>query len=218
MPATTSGWPRSIAKSCQTEHVETYRPGAARYRGRFGWVLPAMLFLALLVYWRFDQPTLAYVAEMIVVFALVGVYVILYFRNTRFIAQPHSLTVYTALGMSHTVAQHHLANAILIEHYVTSAAATATSVPRLLLLDDEGRSVLRWSGHVWTENQMRDLVATLELPLTEIPGRLGSGDIHRRYPRALGMWESHPVAVAVTIIAGLAVVSVTVLSGLLGAH
>jgi hypothetical protein len=177
-----------------------------------------MLFLALLVYWRFDQPTLAYVAEMIVLYGLVGAYVILYFRNARFIAQPHSLTVYTALGMSHTVAQHHLAKAILIEQYVTSAVASAASVPRLLLLDDEGHAVLRWSGQVWTENQMRDLVETLELPLTEISGRLGSGNIHRRYPHALGMWESHPVAVAVTIIVVLAVVSVTVLSGLLGAH
>lgn len=198
--------------------MQTYTPDAARYRGRFGWVLPATLIVALLIYWRFNQPTVAYVVEMVVLFATIGGYILLYFRNARFIAEPRSLTVRTAFGMSHTVAQHHLAKAILIESYITSTAPNATSVPRLLLLDDEGTAVLRWSGQVWTETQMRDLVETLGMDLTELPGRLGSADIHRRYPHALGMWESHPIAVAITIIAAFAVVSVTVLSGLLSAH
>jgi hypothetical protein len=198
--------------------VQTYTPNAARYRGRFGWVLPAILVVALIVYWRFDQPTAAYVIEMIVLFALVGGYVLLYFRNVRFIAEPRSLTVHTAFGMSHTVAQHHLARAVLIENYITSTAQNAAAVPRLLLLDDEGGAVLRWSGQVWTEVQMRELVEALDIPLTEIPGRLGSADIHRRYPHALGMWESHPIAVAVTIIAAFLVISITVLSGLISAH
>jgi hypothetical protein len=198
--------------------VQTYTPDAARYRGRFGWVLPATLIVALLIYWRFNQPTVAYVVEMVVLFATIGGYILLYFRNARFIAEPRSLTVRTAFGMSHTVAQHHLAKAILIESYITSTAPNATSVPRLLLLDDEGTAVLRWSGQVWTETQMRDLVETLGMDLTELPGRLGSADIHRRYPHALGKWESHPIAVAITIIAAFAVVSITVLSGLLSAH
>jgi hypothetical protein len=198
--------------------VQTYTPSVARYRGRFGWVLPAILILALLIYWRFNQPLAAYVAEMIVVILVIGGYILLYFRNSRFIAAPRSLTVRTAFGMTHTVAQHHLAKAILIENYVTSAAANASSVPRLLLLDDEGHSVLRWSGPVWTEVQMLELVETLDIELTEIPGRLGSADIHRRYPGSLGMWESHPVAVAATIIAALAVVSIIVLTGLLSTH
>ena len=174
-----------------------------------------MLILALLVYWRFNQPTIAYVVEMIVVFALVGGYILLYFRNARFLAAPHALTVRTAFGMSHTVAQHHLAEAILIENYITSTASNAISVPRLLLLDDEGHAVLRWSGQVWTEEQMRELVEALDMPLAAIPGRLGSGDIHRRYPGALGPWESHPIAVAIVIIAAFAGISITILSGLL---
>jgi hypothetical protein len=198
--------------------VQIFTPNAARYRGRFGWVLPAVLILALLIYWRFDQPMLVYIAEMIILLVLIAAYVLLYFRNVRYVAEPRSLTIHTTFGMSHTVAQHHLARAILIENYITSTAANAPSVPRLLLLDDEGAAVLRWSGHVWTESQMRELVATLDMKLIEIPGRLGSGDVHRRYPRALGMWESHPLAVAITLIAGLAVVSFTVLSGLLSAH
>jgi hypothetical protein len=65
---------------------------------------------------------------------------------------------------------------------------------------------------------MRALVETLDIPLTEIPGRVGSGDIHRRYPHALGVWEGHPVAVAVLFIAALAIVSITVLTGLGGTH
>jgi hypothetical protein len=198
--------------------VQIFTPNAARYRGRFGWVLPAVLVLALLVYWRFDQPTLLYVAEMIILVVLIAAYVLLYFRNVRYVAEPRSLTIHTTFGMSHTVAQHHLAAAILIENYITSTAANATTIPRLFLLDDEGFAVLRWSGHVWTETQMRELVAALDMELTEIPGRLGSGDLHRRFPRGLGMWESHPVAVAITLIAVLAIVSITVLSGLLSSH
>ncbi len=195
--------------------MQTFAPNAAKYRGRFGWVLPATVVLALLVYWRFDQPTLVYISEMIILLVLIAAYILLYFRNVRYLAEPHSLTIHTTFGMSHTVAQHHLAKAILIENYITSAAPNASSVPRLLLLDDEGSAVLRWSGQVWTEAEMRSLVETLDMELTEIPGRLGSGDIHRRYPKALGMWESHPIAVAVVILAGLAVLSITVLSGLI---
>ena len=198
--------------------MQTYTPNAARYRGRFGWVLPAILILALLIYWRFNQPLAAYVSEMIVLIVVIGGYILLYFRNSRLIAAPRSLTVRTPFGMTHVVAQHHLAKAILIEKYVTSAAVGASSVPRLLLLDDEGHAVLRWSGPVWTELQMRELVETLDIDLTEVPGRLGSPDIHRRYPGSLGMWESHPVAVATTIIAALLVVSITVLTGLLSTH
>jgi hypothetical protein len=181
-------------------------------------MLPAILVLALIVYWRFDQPTIAYLAEMIGVLVVVGVYVALYFRNSRITAEPHSLTIRTALGMSHTIAAHHLAKAVLVEQHITSTAQSATARPRLLLLDDEGHAVLRWSGPLWSEAQMRELVATLDIPLTEIPGRLGSGDIHRRYPHALGFWEGHPVAVAVLFIAALVVISITVFSGLLGAH
>jgi hypothetical protein len=198
--------------------VQIFTPNAARYRGRFGWVLPAILIFALLIYWRFDQPTLLYIAEMIILLVLIACYVLLYFRNVRYVAEPRSLTIHTTFGMSHTVAQHHLARAILIENYVTSTAPNAATIPRLLLLDDEGLAVLRWSGHVWTESQMRELVSALDMELEEVQGRLGSGDIHRRYPRALGMWESHPIAIAVTLIAGLAVLSITVLSGLLSSH
>ena len=198
--------------------MQIFTPNAVRYRGRFGWALPAVLILALLIYWRFDQPMLVYIAEMIILLVLIAAYVLLYFRNVRYVAEPRSLTIHTTFGMSHTVAQHHLARAILIENYITSTVANAPSVPRLLLLDDEGSAVLRWSGHVWTESQMRELVAALDMELVKIPGRLGSRDIHRRYPRALGMWESHPLAVAITLIAGLAVLSFTVLSGLLSSR
>ena len=198
--------------------MQTFRPNPARYRGRFGWVLPVILLFALLVYWRFNQPTATYVAEMAAVIVLVGTYVLLYFRNSRIMAEPGSHSVRTAFGLSHTVAQHHLARAVLVEHHVTSTSQSAPALPRLFVLDDEGHSVLRWSGHVWTETQMRELVATLDIPLTELPGRLGSGDIHRRYPHALGPWEGHPVFVAVVLVAGLAVLSVTVLTGLLSSH
>ena len=218
MPRTTSTWQRRTAHSCQTDRVQIFTPNAALYRGRFGWVLPAILILALLIYWRFDQPILVYLAEMIALLAVIAAYILLYFRNVRFVAEPRSLTIHTTFGMSHRVAEHHLAKAILIENYITSTAANATAVPRLFLLDDEGSAVLRWSGQVWTGTQMRELVATLEMELTEIPGRLGSGDIHRRYPRALGMWESHPIAVAVTLIAALVVLSITVVSGLLSSR
>jgi hypothetical protein len=195
--------------------VQTFAPNAARYRGRFGWVLPAVLILALLIYWRFDQPMLVYIAEMIILLVLIASYILLYFRNVRYVAEARSLTISTTFGMSHTVAQHHLAKAILIENYITSTVPNATSVPRLLLLDDEGHAVLRWSGQVWTEAEMRALVETLNMELAEVPGRLGSGDIHRRYPNALGMWESHPITAAVLIIVALAALSITVLSGLI---
>ncbi|MEJ1229599.1 MAG: hypothetical protein WDM88_01540 [Galbitalea sp.] len=109
-------------------------------------MLPAILLLALLIYWRFDQPTLAYIAEMVAILAIIGGYILLYFRNSRITAAPGSLTIRTAFGFSHTVARHHLARAILVEQHITSRATGAVARPRLFLLDDEGHSVLRWSG------------------------------------------------------------------------
>jgi hypothetical protein len=198
--------------------VQIFTPSPARYRGRFGWVLPVILLFALLVYWRFDQPTPAYVAEMVGLLVVAGAYVVLYFRNSRITAEPRSLTIRTAFGLSHAVARHHLDRAVLVEHHVTSRSPTAGSTPRLFLLDDEGRAVLRWSGQAWTEDQMRELVSALDIPLVEIPGRLGSGDIHRRYPHALGVWEGHPTAVAALSISALAVISITVFTGLTGSR
>jgi hypothetical protein len=198
--------------------VQIFTPTAARYRGRFGWVLPVVVVLALILYWRFAQSTIAYLVEMVVIIALLGSFIFLYFRNSRITAEPRSLTIRNVLGTSHTVARHHLETAVLIEAHITSTAQAAASTPRLFLLDDEGRSVLRWSGHLWSEEEMRELVGTLDIPLTKIPGRLGSGDIHRRYPHALGFWEGHPVAVAVLFVAALVMVSITVFSGLLTGH
>jgi hypothetical protein len=198
--------------------VQIFTPTPARYRGRFGWVLPVVVVLALILYWRFAQSTVAYLVEMVVLILLLGGFILLYFRNSRITAEARSLTIRNALGTSHTVAQHHLERAVLVEAHITSTAQAAASTPRLFLLDDEGHSVLRWSGHFWSEDEMRELVSTLDIPLTEIQGRLGSGDIHRRYPHALGFWEGHPVAVAVLFIAALAIVSITVFSGLLTGH
>jgi hypothetical protein len=218
MPSTTSCWRGLTGQPCQTERVQIFTPNPSRFRGRFGWVLPVILVLGLVVYWRFNQPTAAYLTEMIGLVIVLGGYILLYFRNSRITAEPRSLTIRTAFGISHTVAEHHLAKAVLIENHVTSRAQSAAVSPRLFLLDDEGHSVLRWSGQVWTEDQMRALVSSLDIPLTEIPGTLGSGDIHRRYPHALGLWEGHPVAIAVLFIAALVVVSITVLTGLAGTH
>jgi hypothetical protein len=197
--------------------VQTYTPTPASYRGRFGRILPGLLILAVLLYWRFQQPSAVFFAEMIGIIVAVGLYILLFFRNTRITAQPRSLTIRTAFGMSHTVAEHHLATAVLIENHVTSASQASAVAPRLLLLDDEGRAVLRWSGSQWSEQQMRDLVDALDISLTEIPGRLGSADIHRRYPHALGVWEAHPLLGAALLILGIVVVTVTVFTGL-GGH
>jgi hypothetical protein len=194
--------------------MQTFTPTFSAYRSRLGRVLPALAILIVIVYWRFDQPVVVFVVEWVVVVALSVGLTFLYFRNTRYTAAPGALTIHNTFGISHTVASHHLERAVLVERYITSRAEGARSIPRLLILDDEGHAVLRWSGQVWSEAQMRELAATLDVPLTVLPGKLGSGDIHRRYPKALGPWESNPIIVAVVIILGLGVLTVTVLSGL----
>ena len=194
--------------------MQTYTPRFLAYQSRLRRVLPALAIVIVLVYWRFNQPVAVFLVEwLVIVLASTGL-TFLYFRNTRFAATPGVLTVRNAFGMSHTVARHHLARAVLVEHYVTSRSADAGSIARLLILDDEGVAVLRWSGQVWTELQMRELVSVLDIPLTELPGRLGSGDIHRRYPKALGPWESNPILVAVVLVLALGVLTLTVLTGL----
>jgi hypothetical protein len=194
--------------------MRSYTPRYSAYRLRLVRVLPVLAIVVVLVYWRFHQPTSIFLIEWIAVVVIATGYTILYFRNTRITAQPRSLAVRGAFGTSHTVAQHHLDRAIVIEQYVTSRNADARSIPRLLILDDEGGAVLRWSGQVWTEVQMRELAEALDIPTTVLPMRLGSADIHRRYPRALGFWEANPIAGAVLVIIGLIGLTVIVLTGL----
>jgi hypothetical protein len=194
--------------------MRSYVPRYSAYRLRLVRVLPVLAILVVLVYWRFRQPTSVFLIEWIAVVVIATGYTILYFRNTRITAQARTLTLRNALATSHTVAQHHLDRAVVIEQYVTSRNPDARSVPRLLILDDEGGAVLRWSGQVWTEAQMRELAEALDIPTTVLPMRLGSADIRRRYPRALGFWEANPIAGAVLVILALVGLTVIVLTGL----
>ncbi len=194
--------------------MRSYVPRYSAYRPRLLRTLPVLAILVVLVYWRFRQPSSVFLIEWIAVLVLAAAYTMLYFHNTRFLANPRSLTIRNAFATSHTVAQHHLDRAVIVESYVTSKNPDARAIPRMFILDDEGHSVLRWSGQVWTATQMHELVDALDIPLTVLPMRLGSADIHRRYPRALGFWEANPVAGAVLAILALVGLTIIVLTGL----
>ena len=194
--------------------MRSYVPRYSAYRLRLIRTLPILAIVVVLVYWRFKQPTSVFLIEWIVVVVIAVGYTMLFFRNTRISAQPRALTIRNAFATSHTVAQHHLDRAIMIENWVTSRNPDARTTARLFILDDEGHSVLRWSGQVWTATQMQELVDALDIPVTQLPMRLGSADIHRRYPRALGFWEANPVAGAVLAILALVALTVIVLTGL----
>jgi hypothetical protein len=190
--------------------VREFTPAFSTYRTQVAGLIPAAIVIGIIGFWRLRQPLPVYAAEWVGVVILVSGYLVLYFRNTRIEAEPHSLSVRNAFGSRHTVAHQHLVQAVLVRNYVQSSAVTPITRARLLILDDTGRAVLRWSGQTWTENQMRSLAETLAIPLRIIEEPTDAKTLHKTYPRALGVVEVHPVAIGLGI--SLAVVVVVIVA------
>jgi hypothetical protein len=173
---------------------QTFAPSFAAYRGTLNRLLPAFAIFLILGYWRVHQPLPIYATEAVGLVVLLAGYLALYFRNTRVEAARLSLTPRNAFGFRHTVAESNLATVVIVENFTQSSGyPSSTSRPRLLVLDPEGRSVLRWSGLFWSREQMDELAKTLGLPIAIVSGTTTARALTKSYPRALSSIEVHPV-------------------------
>jgi hypothetical protein len=189
--------------------VRTFRPAFAVYRRRFLLLAGILAFDVLLQLVLFQSARLLPLAILL---ALTLAYTALYYRNSRVEAAPGTLAIRNALGIEHFVAPSHVATVVIAEHLRTGVTFGTEYIPRLFVLDDDGRSVLRWSSNRWTVEQMQDLAAALGVTVAIVPEALSPAEFGARYPRALGWVEAHPVVTGLLIAAVLvAIVALVIL-------
>ncbi|MCU1469847.1 MAG: hypothetical protein JWQ39_996 [Glaciihabitans sp.] len=181
--------------------MRTFTPAFSTYRKQVAGSIPAVIVIGVVGFLRIRQPLPVYAAEWLGIVILAYGYLALYFRNTRIKAEPHSLSIHNAFGSHRSIAQQHLAQAVLVRSFAQASGMTAIARARLLILDDTGRVVLRWSGQTWTEDQMRSLADSLAIPLRVIDGPTNAKALRAAYPRAVTVVEAHPTAIGLGIFA-----------------
>jgi hypothetical protein len=150
------------------------------------------------------------IALSVIALGLVA-YVRLSLRNTRVDSAPGRLRIRNFLGATHNVAAHHLSDVVFVRAIVAARGENQSIAgSRLFVLDDAGRSVLRWSENAWTSTQMRELAVSLQLPIDSIDEPLSRLELIERHPYALRFAERRPV-LFVMILIGSLLLAVTVI-------
>jgi len=102
-------------------------------------------------------------------------------------------------------------SAVLVETYRSSSAET---VHQLLLAGVDGQRMLRMRGTFWHEAAMRQLVATLGIPISERSDPMTKGAFFTEYSGSAYWFENRP-AIAILAIAGGLVVILGLVLGLM---
>lgn len=93
--------------------------------------------------------------------------------------------------------------AVLVETYRSSSAET---LHQLLLSGADGQRMLRMRGTFWHEASMRQLVATLGIPITERNDPMTKAAFFSEYPGSAYWFENRPVIAVLAIAGGLVVI------------
>jgi hypothetical protein len=99
--------------------------------------------------------------------------------------------------------------AVLVETYRSSSAET---VHQLLLSGVDGQRMLRMRGAFWHEATMRQLVATLGIPVAERNDPMTKAAFFSEYPGSAYWFENRPAIAVLAIVGGLVVILGLVLS------
>jgi hypothetical protein len=102
-------------------------------------------------------------------------------------------------------------SAVLVETYRSSSAET---VHQLLLAGVDGQRMLRMRGTFWNEAAMRQLVATLGIPISERSDPMTKKAFFTEYPGSAYWFENRPF-IAILAIAGGVVVLLGLVLGLM---
>jgi hypothetical protein len=102
-------------------------------------------------------------------------------------------------------------SAVLVETYRSSSAET---VHQLLLSGLDGQRMLRMRGAFWHEATMRQLVATLGIPVTERNDAITKKTFFTEYPGSAYWYENRP-AIAILASAGGLIVILGLILGLM---
>jgi hypothetical protein len=94
-------------------------------------------------------------------------------------------------------------SAVLVETYRSSSAET---VHQLLLSGADGQRMLRMRGTFWHEATMRQLVATLGVPIAERNDPMTKAAFFTEYPGSAYWFENRPAIAVLAVAGGLVVI------------
>jgi hypothetical protein len=196
--------------------LTTFAPTFSNYRRHVAGLVPAAIILLVIDYFRIRQPLPIYIAECVVLIAVGVGFGALYFRNTRIHAEQHSLSITNLFGVTHEVSGDRLAKAVLVENLIVYGSASAAQ--QLIIMERDGRPVLKWNGITWTPDQMGSLVGTLGMPLDTISGPITPAALKKIYPHAVSSFVAHPIWWGVGIALVIVVVVVVVVVAVVGVN
>ena len=138
-----------------------------------------------------EGPWIVVLVGEIMVLALLGLAIYRYQKVGVWVS-PTSITEQGFFGRSH-YEKNDLGSIVFVN---TFHGGWVDTVPQLFVCDREGTQLLRLRGQFWSQETMRGVAATLDLPLTEIDAEVSTAELHEQYPGLLYWFERRPVLAA----------------------
>ncbi len=145
---------------------------------------------------------------------MVVVFTSLFFRTAIWI-EPEGLRERGFFGRVHTVALADIGSVVIAETYTGGGTE---SHKQLFVCDHSGKQVLRMRGQFWSADDMKILLATLDVPKTTVDETVSRSELQRDYPGLLYWFERHPVLLALLFTAGTALFGTVLLVVLRALH
>ncbi len=176
---------------------QTIRPSRSAYKKAIGANAAIFLpFVAISVFNNRDNPVLL-ASVLLATLAVVSVFIVLYFRNTRIDFGDGAITRVNLFGSTRRWATSDVGDVVLAPS-VTAPAQPPTHYT--MVLDRSGNTILRPTSATWSPEQIQSLVEGIGVEPTIIAESITPGILRDRYPNAIAWWEAHPLASAFILV------------------
>jgi hypothetical protein len=182
--------------------MQTVTPSRANYaRSVLAGSGIAVLFVVIAFGRLRGESLMVGVVVIAVTFAVMLGGVFLYFRNTKIDCAPGRITRSNLFGAKTEIGTSDVGTVVLVERLT---GATQQPSPSLLLLDEGGKPLLRLRGELWSIDAMGAVGGSMLQTPEVIPEPITTGELRRRHPLSIPLWEAHPVVTS--LLAALAIV------------
>jgi hypothetical protein len=172
------------------------------------------VFIALYAITIPNGPWQVVVITQVLATIMVVVFTSLFFRTAIWI-EPEGLRERGFFGRVHRVALSDIGSVVIAETYTGGGTE---SHKQLFVCDHSGKQVLRMRGQFWSAEDMKILLAMLDVPKTTVDETVSRSELQRDYPGLLYWFERHPVLLALLFTAGTALFGTVLLVVLRALH
>jgi len=193
--------------------AQVFRPTAPKYGEYAAAAGLVLLVTAVFAASSFADALPAIVGGTAAALALLGVFALLFFRNSRVVVEPGAVSHTNAIGVTRRVAGSAVATSVLVNEYQVLLSVYTRSRrtdSQLFLLGESGRTLLRLRSSIWgTAPLYAAHSAAPESARVEL-GSMDAGTMSAAHPKSVGFLEENPIVVGV--VAALAVLVVVVVA------